>query len=84
MTEKEWKCIYENLCNENPRDWEIPERKTRKDLLIENFPFAEFDGQGIPKACAKQLGITDECFSGQGIVNRADCEKCWAEEIEND
>lgn len=82
MTEKEWKCIYENLCNENPRAWEYSRRKTRKDLLIENFPFAEFDGQGIPKACAKQLGIADKCFSecfpGEG------CEKCWAEEIEND
>ena len=46
MTEKEWKCIYENLCNENPRDWEIP------DLLGVDLPdeetkaaYSEFIGE---------------------------------------
>lgn len=45
-------CIFKNSCNEDPIDWEIPERKTRKDTLLEKYPDAQIRPDGIPEVCA--------------------------------
>ena len=59
-----------------PYTWALPEIKTRKDVLLEKYPDAEIDSNGIPAVCAAQLGLV-ACCEGQ---IRADCAECWMHE----
>lgn len=51
--------------------------KTRKDVLLEKFPNAKFNDDGIPCVCAHLLGLkgTDECYSPEA------CMECWNTEV---
>lgn len=48
--------------------------KTRKDVLIEKFPNAQFKKDGTPKSCAENLGMC-QC-------NNNSCSECWNTEVE--
>ena len=53
--------------------------KTRKDVLLEKFPGAEMNEKGAPEACAKMLGLIEEC--GREAWNLDCCKDCWNTEV---
>lgn len=51
-------------------------RKTRKDVLLEKFPNADFRSNGSPCSCCVELGMIpkEQCDEN--------CTKCWNTEVE--
>ena len=51
-------------------------RKTRKDILLEKFPNADFRSNGSPCSCCVELGMIpkEQCDEN--------CTKCWNTEVE--
>lgn len=52
--------------------------ETRKDVLLEKFPNAELDNDGMPMVCAKFLGFIAPKASCIGV----NCKDCWDTEVE--
>lgn len=63
--------IVRKWAEENPR-------KTRKDVLLEKFPNAEFCSDGSPRACCVELGMIpkEQC--------NLRCMECWDTEVNDE
>ena len=72
------KCIFlSKVCckfeYKTPEEWELLHRKTRMELLLEKFPDAKINGNGLPESCANHLGLASGC---EGLVD-GNCTACW-------
>lgn len=62
--------------NDFPIYWELPHRKTRKEVLLEKFPNA--DTQAITDImCPRSFGISDRGVTCPSDYDDFDCEACW-------
>ncbi len=74
---EEAEAIVRKWAEEHP----APQRKTRKDVLLEKFPNAKrYCASDTPSICAYSLGLVDEeehekCYN-------TTCAECWNKEVE--
>lgn len=59
-----------------------PQRKTRKDVLLEKFPNAKCNKDGVPATCAYYLGMVSEEYFAKCDCRIKSCAKCWNTEVE--
>lgn len=53
--------------------------KTRKDVLLEHFPNAVINKNGVPDACAYNLGMVNYEYYAKCDCEK--CVKCWNMEV---
>lgn len=75
---QEAEAIVRKWAEEHP----VPKRKTRKDVLLEKFPNAKCNKDGVPDTCAYYLGMVSEEYYAECGCEIENCTKCWNKEVE--
>lgn len=72
----DWGGSVLNTCVERVEQWskEHPQRTRLQDLL-EKFPKAEIDKEGLPSFCCAKLGYVCNCL-------KSTCKDCWNMPVE--